>query len=136
MNEKYNRWLEEFGCFISRTGRISDCATALGISKQSAGRYFVHKTHECPARVFLAALEWMERQREWYHRNGYSYITTPSAEFQTWNVVQVVPKQEPAIEGSKSGTDAGVGSKAGTTAGPPAPKSRTGTRRASSSSGK
>ena len=92
---KYQEWRETFGQWLKRSGRISECAAALGISKQSCSRYFVHRTIQPPADTFWKALVWQEKTRtiqgeQWGYRSF-----SIDEKFQTWNVLQPVPKVEP-----------------------------------------
>lgn len=101
LEEKYQKWLVEFGRWIGGSGRISDVAKFCEISKQSCTRYFVSRTHEPSASVFFRSLMYWQRNG---HNHHYSYHSPPGDEFQTWNVLQHVPKVESAIEESKTGT--------------------------------
>ena len=79
---QYEHWLEIFGTWLGNSGYKTELAGVLNISKQSVTRYFVQRTHELPARLFLKALIWQEQKRSAPQR--YWYKPIPGERFQQW----------------------------------------------------
>ena len=79
--KRFDFWLQKFGEYLDGSGRRSELAQAIGISPQSVTRYFVARTHELPARVWIKALIWQDECR-----GGYRYRQPPDESFQHWTI--------------------------------------------------
>lgn len=82
--KRFERWLESFGQWLGNHGLKTELADFAGISKQSVTRYFVARSHELPARVFLKALEFQERKRARAADRWYWRYPVPALEFLSW----------------------------------------------------